>query len=175
MEFTANGEAVFADDAPNEPPQAFLEVEQVARRVRVASCGLASELRAAHDFPDDVDATALRRWADIAAEINSGILEYARLATQRASRANIEAVIMESAMFSDVLDREATHVHTLQTLTRLSDNPGGDIAAGAIARAMRVVRQLHTGTASLTSDLPLSYFDADACLDKVEAAVSETT
>ena len=113
---------MFADDAPDAPPQAFLEVEQVARRVRVASCGLVSELRAAHDFPDDVDATDLRRWADIATDINSGILEYARLATQRASRANIEAVIMESAMFSDVLDREATHVHTLQTLTRLSDN-----------------------------------------------------
>jgi hypothetical protein len=175
MEYTTDGDAVFADDAAAAPPQGFLEVEEVARKVRVASCGLVSELRAAQDSPHEVDATTLRRWADAAADVNSGILKYARLATQRASRANLEAVMMENAMFSDVLDREATHVHTLQSLTRLADGPGVDIATGAVARALRVVRQLHTGTAPLTSDLPLSYFNADTCLDEVEAAAAVAT
>lgn len=172
MEYNADGDAVFDGDAPPVPSASLLEEEEVARGLRVVSCDLATELRAAADVPNEVDARTLRRWAEAAEELNCGVLQYARMATQRASRANVEAAMTENAMFHDVLDREATHVHTLQTLTRLSDGASSELVSGAVARALRVVAQLHTGTATLTSDLPMTYFGADACMAAIEAAAA---
>ena len=174
VEFNTDGEVEFNYDAPQERSTSLLEEERVAQTVRVASCDLATALARAAEAEDEVSSADLTRWALLAQDVNRKVLEYARLATQRVSRMNVEAALMQSSMYADVLDREATHVHTLHTLTRLERAQNGDMVQGGLARAMRTVAQLHTGTATLTSDLPLTYFGADTCMSAVETSSEDT-
>lgn len=131
-----------------------------------------------------VPVAVLREWMETARAVNVDVGRYARAAVERVDRLHVEMALMRSSMVLDVLDREGVHTHTLEQLAKVGSDgaggsgggaggSGGSGATDAVARAMRVVGQLHAGTSALTTDAPMSYFGADVCMDGTPSAAAE--
>ena len=120
----------------------------------------------------------VREWLSALRELNCSISEYARASVARVDRLQVEIALAQNAMASDLLDREACHTHTLETITRLqldaesaavpqtSSSRDRITPSTRVARAMKIVMQLHSGTAPFTSNEPQGYFGACNCQDK---------
>jgi hypothetical protein len=126
-----------------------------------------------------VTAEQVRAWLFALRELNCSISEYARASVARVDRLQVEMALAQNAMASDLLDREACHTHTLETITRLQLDEESAAASQAsaaraarvtpstrVARAMKLVMQLHSSTAPFTSNEPQGYFGAGNCQDK---------
>jgi hypothetical protein len=119
----------------------------------------------------------VRAWLSALKELNCSISEYARASVARVDRLQVEMALAQNAMASDLLDREACHTHTLETITRLQldedsaptprDTSGrARVAPTRVARAMNLVMKLHSSTAPFTFNEPQGYFGASNCQDK---------
>lgn len=126
-----------------------------------------------------VTAEHLREWLSALRELNCSISEYARASVTRVDRLQVEMALAQNAMASDLLDREACHTHTLETITRLQFEEESAAApqtlssararaapSTRVARAMKTVIHLHASTAPFTSNEPQGYFGASKCHDK---------
>lgn len=104
----------------------------------------------------------LRAWLCKLRELNCTISEYARASIARVDRLQIDAALAQNAMASDLLDREACHTHTLETISRMQLDDGQAMST-RVARAMKQVMQLHATTAPFTFSAPQGYFGAADC------------
>jgi hypothetical protein len=161
MLVVADDEGAPDSDEPQPKPQCQSEV--IATQLRQRSMALHDEMQQLLDDEEDVEHETLRAWVKEIRQLNQGVGALSRLAAQRVDRLHVEISLMQNAMLSDVLDREATHTRTLEEIVELS-------SVGEVARAMRVVNHLHSGTTSLTSDAPLAYFGSEVCADAAPSA-----
>lgn len=124
-----------------------------------------------------VTAEQVQAWLSALRELNCSISEYARASVARVDRLQVEMALTQNAMASDLLDREACHTHTLETITQLQldEESAASQTSSAraratpstrVARAMNLVMQLHSSTAPFTANEPQGYFGASNCQDK---------
>jgi hypothetical protein len=160
--------------------------EAIAQRCKSTSYELHEQMRRVlqHATEHEADTVVvpvatIREWMESQRALNCDLDRYARENASRIDRLHVEAVLMQSSMLYDVFDREATHSQTLETIARLTEPVGaGDGANGAngsVARAAKVIAQLHSGTAELTSDAPLAYFGASVCANNSPVGSEEAT
>ena len=161
------------ESTPTKNTQQHL-AESIAQHLRERSAALHDEMQLAlRDAVDDdtedefvsVPIETLRGWAADVHELNRGIGAQSRVSAQRLDRLNVELSLMHTTMLSDLLDREATHTHTIEEIIRVGSN-------NEVGKAMRIVHQLHGGTSNLTTDAPLSYFGAATCAADAPDAVA---
>ena len=120
-----------------------------------------------------VDLNELRAWLATLRELNCCISEYACASIARVDRLQIEMALAQNAMASDLLDREACHTHTLETITKLQleeeappPTTRGRTPSTRVVRAMQAVVRMHASTAPFTANAPLGYFGAAECRDE---------
>ena len=124
-----------------------------------------------------VTAEQVQAWLSALRKLNCSISEYARASVARVDRLQVEMALAQNAMAADLLDREACHTHTLETITQLqldeesaasqTSSARARVAPSTrVARAMNLVMQLHSSTAPFTSNEPQGYFGASNCQDK---------
>lgn len=158
------------------PPRELKREEQVAQACKQLSYKLYTEIMALSEQADgDDEVVAPRadvvRWLKELRELNVQIGQYARMSVARADRLSIEMVLCQTAMANDLLDREATHTHTLEAIAGLQLSDGGAaVGSGgadayvsnsvAVTRAVRLVNSLNGGTSPFTTPEHVCYFDA---------------
>ena len=174
-------------EEPREPPLRRVEPEQVSEHkigqvCKQASFELHAEMAECLDDSDDdvlsISRSTVSEWMQTVFELNARINQYTKLTTARIDRVNIDQALLRQSFLSDVLDREATHSATLETLVRVQDQvaakAGGSSSNSAykspVMRAAAVVCMAREATKTLTSDVELYYVDASDCAN---AAMSE--
>ena len=109
------------------------------------------------DAPLEVQRQTLIDWCSQLKEANKSISRYARAVTATSDRAEIELHMLKHAVFSDILDREASYTETLEALS--STEPGRD----RLAKAMRFVSSVNIGLSTLAGDAPGSTEGTKIC------------
>lgn len=166
------GEDGAFDEGVPRPKDTQLELaESISSYLREHTAALHEEMQTHLDASAEEDVVQVPRgvlsaWAAEVFEVNKGVGAQSRVAAQRLDRLTVELSIMGNAMASDLLDREATHTHTIEEIVRVTSH-------AEVAKAMRVVSQLHGGTSHLTTDVPLSYFGAATCAAAAPDPVEE--
>lgn len=159
------------------PPRELKKEEQVAQQCKQLSFKLYNEILALSQQADGDDEVVapredVTRWLKELRQLNVQIGQYARMSVARADRLSIEMALCHTEMANDVLDREATHSHTLEAIASLQLS-GGDGATGgssssdahvsnpvAVTRAVRLVNALNGSTSPFTTPEHVGYFDA---------------
>jgi len=159
------------DEEPPPPRRALLkeQEEQLAAECRRLSFELHSEINQIAKAKEDavVGADTLQRWKRQTRAINVVVGKYARASVARIDRLHSEFALMQQAMAADVVDREATHVHTLEVISKIVDerDRATNVSGMTMERVKRVVATVHGGMQALTTDMKEEFFDAETCAD----------
>ena len=98
-----------------------------------------------------VERAVLKDWFSRLKDTNKSISRHARMTAVECERSSIELHMLKHAMFTDILDREASFTETLEAIAST------DAGKEKVARAMRFVASVNGGLSGLSAEnVPVS-------------------
>lgn len=168
----SESESIDPPPPPHPGPGAeAIQEEAYASRCKQISFDLHSEISKFVDRLEkgeaaDLDADDARGWMGQLRELNCLLSTYARVATTRVDRMKVEIMVAQSSMASDMLDREACHTLTLESLSKMLAADSASLGTSAPPSANRVLRTtamisaMQASTTALTTENTSCFFDA---------------